>query len=214
MRFLGFLLATIGLVSNAWSQTVIPHNFTEGTRARAAEVNANFAAVKKAIDDLSARVAKLEGPMSASDVAGEYQVSGLEMAVDGDSSSPSPYAVLGGVTRSGIATFTTSLVPNPTGGDFTFDLTAYSNEVRLEIAQAGAPPYKATLANPGVRNEEERDLVRGTWLLRGNVVELRFGTPGDISEINAYFVADGQMFVVSTHDDVSNGVLVGVRKKP
>jgi hypothetical protein len=45
----------------AWAGSVtLPFNFTAGTTARASEVNANFAAVKTAVDDNNTRITALE----------------------------------------------------------------------------------------------------------------------------------------------------------
>ncbi len=54
-----FSVAVMSVV--AWANTVtLPNTFTAGTTARAAEVNANFAAVKTAVDDNNARITVLE----------------------------------------------------------------------------------------------------------------------------------------------------------
>jgi hypothetical protein len=74
------LLYAIG--GNALAQTTVPHNFTSGTAARASEVNANFQALVTAIDNLSARVARLEGgPVTDADVVGTYSASNLQIGI-------------------------------------------------------------------------------------------------------------------------------------
>ena len=50
------LVAGMALCMNAWASDVsIPHTFTSGTPAVAAEVKANFSAVKTAVDDKDLR---------------------------------------------------------------------------------------------------------------------------------------------------------------
>ena len=53
-----FSFAVVGAVAFA-SNVTLPNAFTAGTPARAAEVNANFAAVKTAVDDNHARITAL-----------------------------------------------------------------------------------------------------------------------------------------------------------
>jgi uncharacterized coiled-coil protein SlyX len=58
-----YLIATTMalLTSSAWaSGATIPHTFASGSPARASEVNGNFSAVKKAVDDNDARLTALE----------------------------------------------------------------------------------------------------------------------------------------------------------
>lgn len=55
------LISTLVVSALAFgSSLTIPNNFTSGTPARASEVNANFTAVKTAVDDNHARLTRLE----------------------------------------------------------------------------------------------------------------------------------------------------------
>jgi hypothetical protein len=63
------LLAAFLVVPGAIASTVtIPHTFVGGTTALASEVNANFQAVKAAVDDNDARIAVLEDASVFGDV--------------------------------------------------------------------------------------------------------------------------------------------------
>src|SRR5258706_4460391 len=74
--FVGLLLSVLSGV--AFAQTTVPNTFTRGTAAKASEVNANFQALATAIDNLGSRVSKLEGTITATDVAGTYAFASLE----------------------------------------------------------------------------------------------------------------------------------------
>jgi hypothetical protein len=76
------LLALCAFGQCALAQTTVPHIFTPGTPARATEVNANFQALATAIDNVIARVAKLEGgAVTEADVVGNYQLSFLQVGI-------------------------------------------------------------------------------------------------------------------------------------
>jgi hypothetical protein len=61
-------IAVVGTVALASSLT-LPFTFSAGTTARASEVNANFSAVKTAVDDNAARVTALEARVTAIEAA-------------------------------------------------------------------------------------------------------------------------------------------------
>lgn len=50
-----------GATAAVASSVTLPHTFTAGTSAQAAQVNANFAAVQAAVDDNDARITTIEG---------------------------------------------------------------------------------------------------------------------------------------------------------
>lgn len=60
-RILTSAFFSIMVVGVVWAGSVtLPNTFTAGTTARAAEVNANFTAVKTAVDDNHTRITRLE----------------------------------------------------------------------------------------------------------------------------------------------------------
>jgi hypothetical protein len=65
----------------AHAQVTVPFTFGPGTPARAAEVNSNFQALVTAVNNLGARVSKLEGQITAADIAGVYKWSGLQIGL-------------------------------------------------------------------------------------------------------------------------------------
>lgn len=70
LAIIGLLLFTVsGAVS---AQTTLPYTFAPGTVAKASEVNANFQALLTAIN-------KLEGPVTAASVAGNYVLLDLNL---------------------------------------------------------------------------------------------------------------------------------------
>jgi len=61
MRFIITAFLSLGFMGTAWAgQANIPNTFTSGTPAVAAQVNANFAASKVAIDDNYSRIIAIQ----------------------------------------------------------------------------------------------------------------------------------------------------------
>src|SRR3954454_13262447 len=77
------MLAVLLLVcaGNSNAQVTVPFTFSAGSPARASEVNGNFQALVNAINGLTARVAKLEGQITAADLEGSYTLEGLQIGL-------------------------------------------------------------------------------------------------------------------------------------
>lgn len=123
MRSLIRSLAALTLVAFSalsLAATTVPHTFTAGAPARAAEVNANFQALVTAIDTLSARVDKLDGttPLTMADLAGTYAIHAIttELKTDVATSSPAvaAYSTVGTLTFNANGTGTTAVTDNGT----------------------------------------------------------------------------------------------------
>jgi len=71
----------------ASAQVTVPNTFAAGSPARASEVNANFQALATAINNLGARVSKLEGNIVAADLAGAYTLTRLQTELGGGNSA-------------------------------------------------------------------------------------------------------------------------------
>jgi len=110
MRHLKYLclIALCTLGNTAVAQVTVPHTFTSGTPARADEVNANFQALVNAINALGERVDKLEGPLTAADIAGTYHMENLQIGVDAPSGDTEVIAYRGPFTLAANGTFTTT----------------------------------------------------------------------------------------------------------
>lgn len=67
----------------ALSQVTLPYTFTPGTSAKAAEVNADLQALATAVNNLNARVQKLEGTIVATDLVGTYAVNRFQSELGG-----------------------------------------------------------------------------------------------------------------------------------
>jgi hypothetical protein len=120
-RVLRSLLVALGLMVFAagygWASDVdIPNTFTSGTTAVAAEVNANFNAVKEAVDDNDARITTNTGDIS--DL--QAQLTGLLPTVNMDSYKP----------QSGLVkTMTYTYFTGPGVADEVYDITVSWNGV-------------------------------------------------------------------------------------
>ena len=92
----------------AWASGVtIPNTFTSGTPAKAAEVNANFSAVKTAVDDNDARI---------TGVINNTQAGTLKSAVDTNTANITALTATVGNSTSGVVADINNLKGNLTGG--------------------------------------------------------------------------------------------------
>jgi hypothetical protein len=107
-----FVALSLTACSAVYAVTTVPFTFTQGTPAKAAEVNADFQALATAIDTLSARVDKLDGTTSVTmaDLAGTYSVQAMytELRANITGSSYSNVSTQGTLTLAvnGTTTFT------------------------------------------------------------------------------------------------------------
>ena len=98
-----FVFAIAGFTSTQAGEVTIPNTFHSGSPAMAAEVNANFTAVKTAVDDNDSRVAALEALVatlqSRLEALETSQVMALEayMTVDETTDPRGPLVQLTGV---------------------------------------------------------------------------------------------------------------------
>lgn len=77
------MLALALLGGSASAQVSVPNTFAAGTPARAADVNANFQALVNAVNGLTSRVSKLEGQVTAADLAGTYAIHQFQTELGG-----------------------------------------------------------------------------------------------------------------------------------
>lgn len=83
MRML-IAVSIYALTLAAQAQTVtVPNAFVAGAAAKASEVNANFSTLAAGINALATRMARLEGQISAADMAGTYALKGIQMELAG-----------------------------------------------------------------------------------------------------------------------------------
>jgi hypothetical protein len=75
--------AGVAICASATAQVAVPNTFAAGTAAKAAEVNANFQALATAVNTLTTRVAKLEGQVTAADLAGTYALHQFQSELGG-----------------------------------------------------------------------------------------------------------------------------------
>lgn len=102
--YIGFLLLLLS--SAVFAETTVPYTFVSGTAAKASEVNANFAALVTAINNLETRVTTLEAsvaPVTAASLAGTYDVYEVTTDVDDLGTSVSVLGVPNYVHHYGMA---------------------------------------------------------------------------------------------------------------
>lgn len=223
MRNLFLAVGFLVLSNTASAQTTVPNTFTAGSPAKAAEVNANFQALVTAInslgarvdsvstrvDSVTARVGKLEGTLTATDVAGTYALYGLQTDVIPSAVSGMNEGQMEAISYSGTAILTAT---STLGGTLTLSTTESTNALRWLFepfgggnTPTGAPLGKLTLnrtftGTPGS--------TPGTWTFAADGT-LTLSTGGTWSG-----VAGGRLFVtsISRSSDGSNVLLVLVRK--
>lgn len=128
-------------------QVSVPNSFTAGAPAKAADVNANFSALAAGINALSARVAKLEGQITAADLVGTYALKGIQMELGGGA---------GAHLASYVYTGTLTLAADGTGS-----LTSTQSGSQLNLAVS--PPTRGSASKPA-----ETGVL--TWSLSGSSV--------------------------------------------
>lgn len=172
--FVGLLL--LALNSTVLAQTTVPFTFTSGTAAKASEVNADFQALATAIDNLTARVSKLEGQFTAADVAGTYAFMSLEVEIG-----------TGLVSMIHHASGNGSVTLNANGA-FSFNATDHSSHLALNFSVVkggtGGTVTDATLtANTTTASTPQND--SGTWSLSGKTLTLIFSSGQSVAFIGA-----------------------------
>lgn len=159
MRYTAAAILLVALNTPLFAQTTLPYTFAPGTVAKASEVNANFQALLAAVN-------KLEGAITAADVAGTYALASFGVNMTG---VPPPGATGGSSARiehtstNGVATFnangTFSVSPETTtGGAVVFSF----------LNQAGT----VVTATAASQNAAPPPTVGGTWTLSGKTLTL------------------------------------------
>lgn len=195
--YVGFLLLLLS--SAVFAETTVPYTFVSGTAAKASEVNADFAALVTAINNLEAKVTALEAkvvPSTAASLAGTYDV--YEVTIDVDDlgiHSGLQYYGIAGSAASGTAVF---------NADGTGQLNQTKQYRQLQFAQATYPDNQ-TNDHVSLADNPETDNAPFSWTFSGGVV-----TVGDTS-----FVVAGQLLigrVLSTDGQGHNGIVILVRR--
>src|SRR4051812_7194615 len=168
-------LVALGLVllaGAAHAQTSVPHSFSSGQPARAAEVNANFQALATAINNLTARVDRLEGAaVTAANVAGTYQLFGLQTGI-----APSGSGLIETITYTGTVTLAG-------GGTYTGSLTESAN-----VLGVGNPP--------NLSSRSPTDALAGSYSI--NSTRITLNTFGGSDPIDFYGAAGARILVAAT----------------
>lgn len=165
----------------------VPHTFTAGTVASAAEVNANFEALVAAVNALEAKL----GPHSMASLAGTYDY--FEVKIDVDNLSASSKSIAGGAS-----TGTIVLNANGTGQA---NVTSSYRQVTFNavLAQEGDNTMQAAFFNV-----PESDNEPLTWSYADGVVSV----PGA-----GDFIVVGQLLMQSMlNEEGQNGISILARR--
>jgi hypothetical protein len=134
MRTLLFAAALLAITNTTLAQTAVPYSFAAGTPAKAGEVNANFQALVSAINDLSTRVSKLDGPLTMAALAGTYHFQGLQTELNGGTANQvRVYTYDGTLTLNANGTGNASVTQ--TGGQISISGSAQSLSVVRTVFQ-------------------------------------------------------------------------------
>lgn len=188
---IGILLLALSAIVIA--QTTVPYAFTQNTPARATEVNADFQALATAIDNLSSRVSRLEGTVTAANIAGSYTLAGLQVnSYASSASSQIDHAINRG-------DFTLN-------ADKTFSYSGTYDQATARTTYVLGPPTGGNRAVYDLSTTVARDNAgqsgSGTWDISGNTLTLTFagGNPGSLS----FIMAAGPSLFVSASVNNSN----------
>lgn len=170
-RFLACVIL-VGASGVVQAQTSVPNVFTAGTPAKAADVNANFAALVTAINGLTSRVSVLEGnaTLSPANVAGTYTLQSFELDLN---FTPAAGSSTNAATLFS-ATSTLTVVLNANG------TATYSGPAQRAFLNWNGGTGSGTGTSGGVFSgaaDQSPASGSASWSLSGNVLTL-IGLPG------------------------------------
>ena len=173
----------------------VPHTFTDGTPARAEEVNANFDALVSTLAALTARVDALESATTAS-LAGTYNY--FEVKVDVDQNGSNSFSIAGGS-----ASGTVVLNANGTG-----TISLNSQYRQLTFNEQAVQIENVNVLSTDVAHFNTPETINNsiTWSHSAGVLSIATG------EGNANFVVAGRILVESISSEGQNGVTLMVRR--
>ena len=151
---------------NAYSQVTVPNSFTSGTPAKASEVNANFQALATAVNNLNARIAKLEGNITSSDIVGTYKITSLNIENYITTNSSGTLYQKSDYVVSGTAVFNTdgTLTFNTTSTGWSFDLLKSNNQNTV-----GNPTFGNFAPQNGLNETQTTNWTLGTGANAGTI---------------------------------------------
>jgi VCBS repeat-containing protein len=192
----GLLLSLFGGI--VFAQTTVPNTFTAGTAAKASEVNANFHALATAIDNLESRVSKLEGTLTAADVAGTYAFASLEAETitNANVNVASSQGIVHHQSSNGTFTFNAN-------GTFSFSAPNNSSKLTFSLNTATATETQETVPGSGT----------GTWSLSGKILTISVGGGGPTVAFTlaagpGLFINISNSFVTSSTSAASDHLLL------
>ena len=180
------------LVFSASVNAQVPHTFTDGTTALAAQVNANFSALVEQIQDLQDQVNALQSQSNSGSVVGTWDIYEIRSASFENSTNGRIINGGGGV---GTVTF------NSNG---TFSASSTTVEPRLEFIVAippGTNTIQSTITTP---NDSESD--SGTYTVSGSNIILTD------AEGQSTIVFSGGVLVASNIENGQVSLTIGIKR--
>lgn len=184
------------------AETEVPHVFTPGEPASAAQVNENFASLATAINDLAAQIAALETPAGTpGGVVGTYKVVSTQTEFFGQN------LVEGGYAEHNAFVAEAELQIRIDG---TFSLNISEFEHRL--ASIGDD----VLQKLQIKNAPTTESMNGTWSKTGPVVTLTVGTEELVRVVaslsgEVLLKANNELSVEGNYRGGQAGIFVGVK---
>lgn len=201
-KALGLGLIAAGIAA-AYAVTV-PHTFVAGDPARAADVNANFAALATAVTALEDRVTAIEdNTVTVADLAGTYRIQTVGIDVNEGTNSHQ----VGGISFTGTVTLDASGSFTATGSDDSTQASTSSNPAGTAHAHTipgGGGTDTATISSP----------------ISNVLVSVQRNTDGGGTDSGTWTLSNGQVTATSSSDSsqltlsvASRNVLIGVNRE-
>lgn len=191
-----FLMLMVSVLAHAEA----PHVFTDGQPAVAAELNANFNAAFKRMEQLEAQLAALQPQAATVSILGTWDFVMVDIMTNKQSNTDYNFSQ---AASKGYLTFSAGSVVSGSA-------TTVGQYVNLHNNYNATPPGGASIISATMNNENQTDAVSGTYSLSGNVVTISVNG----TTFNGFMSKDGKTIICTMNggSDPTGGIMVATKR--